>query len=112
MKSKVLIAAVAALLGLGLSAIAPAGASASSVGSNMWVGNIALGHNITGVSGSWTIPTTPTEPGALVYTWFGIGGFNSPGMLQEGVGSWCPINYADVATTTCTPRVFPWYFAE
>jgi hypothetical protein len=117
MKSKALIAAViaavAALLSIGLGAIAPAAASAQSPGTNVWVGNIAQGSNITGVSGSWTVPATPTEPGATLFTWIGLGGYGTPGMLQEGVTSeLAPAPLTGVATTVaCTPYSSAWWFA-
>lgn len=82
-----------------------------------WSGQVEQGTNLSGVSGTWTVPTiAPSPTTKLVATWVGIGGFNNSTLIQTGtvegtsrtaVGEYAWIemlpNYALTVTLPGTP---------
>jgi peptidase A4-like protein len=52
-----------------------------------WSGYAAIpatGHRVTGVSGSWTVPSAGIVPPGFSSTWAGIGGYNTGDLIQAG----------------------------
>lgn len=52
-----------------------------------WAGYAALptgGQHVTGVSGSWTVPSAGIVPPGFSSAWAGIGGYNSGDLIQAG----------------------------
>jgi hypothetical protein len=63
---------------------APSSAAIATDTSTNWSGYAAMGGTFTSVTGTWTVPTVATTTTGADATWVGIGGINTPDLIQAG----------------------------
>ncbi|HWW52659.1 MAG TPA: G1 family glutamic endopeptidase [Acidimicrobiales bacterium] len=76
----------------------------NAVDSLNWSGYVdpaAAGQLVTAVSGRWVVPAAQLSPPGMSAAWAGIGGFNTPDLLQAGTTSNSAVFGA--------PQYYAWY---